>query len=164
VRGTVSGIADAAIAELVLTIAGDMPGNDPIPAGHISAAAESAARILVVEDEFLVAMMLENDLNDAGFNVVGLANSAEKAVAMAKAERPDLIIMDIRLIGERDGIDAATQIYGETGIRCMFATAQGDQQSRARAEAARPIGWLQKPYGRAALLVAVHQALAALKN
>lgn len=150
--------------EQVLTIAGDIPGNDPFPAGHISAAVESAARILVVEDEFLVAMMLENDLNDAGFKVVGLANSAEKAVAMAKTEQPDLIIMDIRLIGERDGIDAATQIYNETGIRSIFATAHGDRQSRARAEAARPVGWLQKPYGRAALLVAVRQALASLGN
>jgi CheY-like chemotaxis protein len=147
-----------------LTIAGDIPGIDPIPAGHIGPAAQRASRILVVEDEFLVAMMLESDLNDADYNVVGLANSADMAVAMARAERPDLIIMDIRLIGERDGIDAATQIYNETGIRCMFATAHADQQSRTRAEAAHPIGWLQKPYGRAALLVTVQQALAALKR
>jgi DNA-binding response OmpR family regulator len=102
-------------------------------------------RILVVEDEYLVAMMMENDLDEAGFNIVGIANSAEKAVAMALTEKPDFIIMDIRLIGERDGIDAALEIFTKTGIRCLFATAHGDAQSKTRAAAASPLGWLQKP-------------------
>ncbi len=120
-------------------------------------------RILVVEDEYLVAMMMENDLGEAGFNIVGIANSADKAVAMALTERPDLIIMDIRLIGERDGIDAAQEIFTKTAIRCLFATAHGDVQSKTRAEAASPLGWLQKPYGRAALIGAVRQAVEQLK-
>lgn len=120
-------------------------------------------RILVVEDEYLVAMMMENDLDEAGFNIVGIANSAEKAVAMALTEKPDFIIMDIRLIGERDGIDAALEIFTKTGIRCLFATAHGDAQSKTRAAAASPLGWLQKPYGRAALVGAVRDAAAQLK-
>jgi CheY-like chemotaxis protein len=120
-------------------------------------------RVLVVEDEYLVAMMVENDLDEAGFNVVGIANSADKAVAMALTEQPDLIIMDIRLIGERDGIDAALEIFTKAGIRCLFATAHGDAQSKARAAAASPLGWLQKPYGRAALIGAAHDAVEKLK-
>ena len=120
-------------------------------------------RILVVEDEYLVAMMMENDLDEAGFNIVGIANSAEKAVAMALTEKPDFIIMDIRLIGELDGIDAALEIFTKTGIRCLFATAHGDAQSKTRAAAASPLGWLQKPYGRAALVGAVRDAAAQLK-
>jgi DNA-binding NarL/FixJ family response regulator len=120
-------------------------------------------RILVVEDEYLVAMMMENDLDEAGFNIVGIANSAEKAVAMALTEKPDFIIMDIRLIGERDGVDAALESFTKTGIRGLFATAHGDAQSKTRAAAASPLGWLQKPYGRAALVGAVRDAAAQLK-
>jgi CheY-like chemotaxis protein len=120
-------------------------------------------RILVVEDEYLVAMMVENDLDEAGFNIVGIANSAEKAISMALSEQPDLIIMDIRLIGERDGIDAALEIFTKTGIRCLFATAHGDAQSKTRAAAASPLGWLQKPYGRAALIGAAREAAEQLK-
>ena len=82
---------------------------------------------------------------------------------MALTEQPDLIIMDIRLIGERDGIDAAMEIFTKTGIRCLFATAHGDAQSKSRATAASPLGWLQKPYGRASLIDAVRQAVEQLK-
>ncbi|MBS0273258.1 MAG: response regulator [Proteobacteria bacterium] len=120
-------------------------------------------RILVVEDEYLIAMMMENDLDEAGYNVVGIANSAEKAVFLATTEQPDLIIMDIRLIGGRDGIDAALEIFAKTGIRCLFATAHGDAQSKTRAIAASPLGWLQKPYGRAALIKAAREAVEQLK-
>ncbi|HEY7978941.1 MAG TPA: response regulator [Rhizomicrobium sp.] len=120
-------------------------------------------RILVVEDEYLVAMMVENDLDEAGFNIVGIANSADRAVAMALTEEPDFIIMDIRLIGERDGIEAALEIFAKTAIRCLFATAHGDVQSKTRAAAASPLGWLQKPYGRAALVAAARQAVEQLK-
>jgi CheY-like chemotaxis protein len=83
---------------------------------------------------------------------------------MALAEQPDLIIMDIHLIGERDGIDAALEIFAKTGIRCLFATAHGDAQSKTRAAAASPLGWLQKPYGRAALVSAAREAVEQLKT
>lgn len=138
-------------------------GSKPSPDAQAGLALSQQPRILVVEDEYLVAMMVENDLDEAGFNIVGIANSAEKAVSMALTEQPDLIIMDIRLIGERDGIDAALEIFAKTGIRCLFATAHGDTQSKTRAAAASPLGWLQKPYGRAALVSAAREAAEKLK-
>lgn len=138
-------------------------GSKPFMDVEAGLALSQQPRILVVEDEYLVAMMVENDLDEAGFNIVGIANSADKAVSMALAEQPDLIIMDIRLIGEHDGIDAALEIFAKTGIRCLFATAHGDPQSKVRAAAASPLGWLQKPYGRAALIGAAREALAQLK-
>lgn len=121
-------------------------------------------RILLVEDEFLVAMTLENDLSDAGFQIVGVANSAEAAVNLARQQRPDLIVMDVRLVGHRNGIDAALEIFSETGIRCIFATAHADPQSKARAEAALPLAWIQKPYAREALVDSVKHALIELRK
>ncbi len=116
-------------------------------------------RVLVVEDEFLIASAVENDLSEGGFEVVAVANTADEAVKIAREARPDLVVMDIRLVGARDGVDAALEIFGETGIRCIFATAHADAHCRARAVAASPLGWLQKPYGREALIGAVEHAI-----
>jgi len=121
-------------------------------------------RILIVEDEFIVSMEMESALAEAGFTVVGVANSADQAVQYAVRERPDLVIMDIRLIGQRDGIDAAIEISRSTGIRCVFATAHRDVQTLARAEAAAPLGWLTKPYTRDMLIEAVTRALLKLRG
>ena len=117
------------------------------------------ARILVVEDDFLVAADIELALIDAGFDVVGVAESADHAVALAAAEQPALILMDIRLAGGSDGIDAAIRIYREQGIRCLFASAHTDTIARKRAEPAQPLGWLQKPYTMGRVVDAVKQAL-----
>ncbi len=81
------------------------------------------ARVLIVEDDFLVAMELETGLADAGFVVTGVAATAEEAIRLAKAERPHLVIMDIRLASVRDGVDAALVLYKTQGIRSLFATA-----------------------------------------
>jgi CheY-like chemotaxis protein len=116
------------------------------------------ARILLVEDEFLIAAAVESDLTEGGHHVVGIAGSADNALALARQKRPDLILMDIRLAGKTDGVDAALQIFEETGIRCIFASAHADAQSKARAAPARPLAWLQKPYGRETLLEAVDRA------
>jgi DNA-binding NarL/FixJ family response regulator len=121
-----------------------------------------SARILLVEDEFLIAAAVENDLCDVGHVIVGVSDSADGAVALAKQERPDLVIMDIRLSGPSDGVDAALRIFRETGIRCIFASAHADAHSRTRAAEARPLAWLQKPYGRETLLETVEAARAEL--
>lgn len=117
------------------------------------------ARVLLVEDDHLVAMEMEDALVDAGLVVVGIAVSADEAVAMARREQPDLAVMDIRLVGPRDGIDAAIDILAQTGIRCIFATAHSDAATRQKAQSAQPLGWLAKPYTPEALVQAVRQAL-----
>ena len=122
------------------------------------------ARILLVEDDFLVAMTMESDLAEGNYEIAGIANSADAAVSLAKKTRPDLVVMDIRLVGPRDGVDAALEIFAATGIRCLFATANADSQARARAASAQPLGWLQKPYGREALLSALAGAVQMLQS
>lgn len=121
-------------------------------------------RILVVEDEYLTAMYAEQALLDAGFQVIGPAASADKAVSLACAEEPDLVVMDIRLLGERDGIDAAKDIFERIGIRCVFATAYSTPDIRRRAQSTAPLGWLPKPYTPVALVHTVRSALAAART
>ena len=119
------------------------------------------ARILIVEDDYFVAMEIEHQLQEAGFDVVGVASTAEQAIRIGAAERPQLVIMDIRLAGYRDGIEAALELSSKFGIRSIFATAHGDSDTRRRAQLANPLGWLTKPYSASALLATVSAALAA---
>lgn len=131
----------------------DPPGKRP----------DEPARILVVEDDFLVAMQVEAALGDAGFALAGTASSADEAVALAASHRPTLIVMDIRLAGTRDGVDAALEIHRALGLRCVFASAHADPEMRRRAAPAEPLGWLQKPYSMFSLIEAIRHALTTLQ-
>jgi CheY-like chemotaxis protein len=126
--------------------------------GHTGNAVRPARRVLVVEDEFFLAVQIEEWLLEGGFEVVDVVHTAEEAVAVADTERPDLVIMDIRLASETDGIAAALEILDRTGIRCIFATAFADAATRERGEKARPFAWLGKPVTEDALLGAVKAA------
>jgi DNA-binding response OmpR family regulator len=120
--------------------------------------------ILIVEDDYLVAMQMEDALREAGFDVVGIAVSADQAIALASSYHPVLAVMDIRLAGKRDGIDAAVEIFRDYGIRCIFATAHADEKSRDRAIAAAPLDWIQKPYNMESLVACVRKSLRGLKD
>jgi two-component system, response regulator PdtaR len=115
--------------------------------------------ILIVEDDFLAAMEIESVLKEAGYAIAGVATHADEAVRLAKSATPTLVIMDIRLAGNSDGVDAALDIFRATGIRSIFATAHYDVHTRARAQAATPLGWLPKPYAPHALLALVKKAV-----
>jgi DNA-binding NarL/FixJ family response regulator len=117
------------------------------------------ARILIVEDDFLIAMQTEAALTAAGFEVIGPATTAEEAVALAKQERPLLAVMDIRLASKRDGIDAARELFQDLGIRCIFATAHDDAVTRELVRPYAPLGWLSKPYAMGSLVALVSEAL-----
>jgi two-component system, response regulator PdtaR len=125
---------------------------------------DAAPRILVVEDEYLVALQAESWLVEAGFDVVGIATSAQEAVALAEAKRPALVVMDVRLRGQVDGIDAALDIFQANGTRCIFATAHHDDRARSRAEPAQPLGWLPKPYAMECLVDMTRRALESLRK
>lgn len=116
-------------------------------------------KILIVEDDFLIAMQTESALMEAGFGVIGVATTADEALTLARAHKPALAVMDIRLAGQRDGVEVAGDLFREHGIRCVFATAHDDEQVRARAEAFAPLGWLAKPYTMASLVSLVRAAL-----
>ncbi|HYW17345.1 MAG TPA: response regulator [Allosphingosinicella sp.] len=154
-------------AEAISAESGDPGGagyGSPIEDSETEAgpAAAPTPSILLVEDDFLISMEMETGLEEAGYEVVGVAATAEDAVAIAAARRPALVVMDIRLASARDGVDAALEIYRTLGIRSLFASANGDSQVRARAAPARPLGWVAKPYRVETLLKAVEEALAGL--
>ena len=116
-------------------------------------------RILIVEDEFLIAIAAEEALLAAGFEVVGIADSYEAALGMADALRPDLALMDIRLKSDKDGIDTATELRQRHDIPSIFTSGNQDPANVTRAAACRPAAWLPKPYSDEQLVEMVFVAL-----
>lgn len=102
-------------------------------------------RVLIVEDEFFISLDMQNLVQALGHVVVGVAVSADQAVQLAQREQPDVALVDIRLIGQRDGIDAAGEIFNRFGVPSLFVTANTDPQTRGRAQAVQPLGFLEKP-------------------
>jgi len=98
------------------------------------------ARILVVEDERLVALALEQCLKAIGHDVVALVTTGQEAVRKAVELEPDLVLMDIRLKGEVDGIEAAVRIHDNFGTPIVYLTAYSDDNTLERARAAQPYG------------------------
>ena len=126
--------------------------------------ADESDRILIVEDDMLVANEMEATLYDAGFEIVGIVATGKEALQLAEAERPMLAVMDIRIAGDRDGIDTALELFRSQGLRCIFASAHSDHDSRLRAQPAAPLGWLQKPYTMASLTAMVRAAVRELRS
>lgn len=142
-----------------------------LPKGHRSAKRDSALeaqpitgvsttrrRILIVDDDWLISLHLEQLLITAGYEVVGIATDAATAITLAERERPDLVLMDIRLQGPVDGVEAAREIIDRFAIQSLFISAHTDQGTVTRALTARPRGWLPKPFTEAELLEAVGAA------
>jgi two-component system, response regulator PdtaR len=116
-------------------------------------------RILIVEDEMFVAMDIEWVVKKAGHQAIGFAGTAERAVALAAELDPDLVLMDIRLRGERDGIDAAIEIRKRFDIPCLVISAYTDALTRERATPARVLGFISKPFNHAQLEIALNGGL-----
>lgn len=118
-----------------------------------------APRILVVEDQYFVALDCEQQLSAAGFDCVGVATTAAGALDLAEREKPDLIVMDVRMSSRSDGVEAAIVIYERLGIRCIFATGYADETIRREAERAKPLGWVEKPYSAERLIAQIYRGL-----
>jgi DNA-binding NarL/FixJ family response regulator len=116
-------------------------------------------KVLIIEDNLLLSMQMEDALTEAGFHVVGKAVSADQALAFARQARPDVMVVDIRLEGDGDGIAVATKIYAELGIRSIFASSFVAADLKERGTAAKPLGWLTKPFDMDALIDLVRDSL-----
>lgn len=103
-------------------------------------------RILIVEDEAIVAMDIESRLAALGYVFAGRASSGARALALVEAERPDLVLMDIRLQGEMDGIEAAREIHQRFQLPVIFLTAYSEETTLERAKLAEPFGYILKPF------------------
>jgi CheY-like chemotaxis protein len=112
---------------------------------------------LIVEDEFFIALDVQAIVEALGHTIVGIAVSAEQAVTKAEIEKPDLVLMDIRLNGARDGIEAANEIHERFGIDSIFVTANTDPLTKQRAQSVKPVAFLEKPLTEARLRQALEQ-------
>lgn len=116
-------------------------------------------RILIVEDEAVTAMDLAAELRGLGYEVCGMEDTAEGAVAAVEREEPGLVLMDVRLGGNGDGIEAARQISGRHDVAVVFLTAHSDEETLGRALSVSPYGYIVKPFRARELKVAVELAL-----
>jgi signal transduction histidine kinase len=117
------------------------------------------ANILVVEDESVTAMEIQASLERMGHSVVGVVNSGEKAIKKAEEAEPDLIMMDIHIKGEMDGIETASRIRSRAPIPVIFITAYADDEKLSRAKLTLPFGYILKPFQERELKVTVEMAL-----
>ncbi|MGB8891554.1 MAG: response regulator, partial [Methanoregula sp.] len=117
------------------------------------------SKILVVDDEALIAMRLEERLSSLGYTVVGMAASGEDAIDKARSTRPDLVLMDIVMPGRMNGIDSAKIISDELDIPVVFITAYADDEIIKKAKSVRPYGYIVKPINELEIKAAIEVAL-----
>src|SRR5262245_4006927 len=125
-------------------------------AGEDSISPLRQPRVLIVEDQALIALALAADLKAMYCEVVGRAASGEAAVELARRLQPDIVLVDVHLVGGMDGIEAAIRINAECAPRLIFVTAYADGPDRPRMEALRPTAILSKPYHPNELNLAVN--------
>ena len=119
----------------------------------------SSEKIMVVEDEWVVADQLCTSLKELGYTVCSTASTGYEAIMNVEAERPDLILMDIVLKGRMDGIEAADRINSQFNIPVIYLTAHTNQEYIERAKQTNPFGYLIKPYNQRELHATIEMAL-----
>ena len=117
------------------------------------------AKILVVEDEVIIGMEIKQNLQNLGYEVTSIVDTGDDAINKAEQDKPDLILMDIRIQGDKDGIDTAEEIRNKFGIPVIFSTAYLDQERIERAKITMPFGYVLKPIQERDLKVTLEMAL-----
>ncbi|MEN6610397.1 MAG: response regulator [Methanoregulaceae archaeon] len=116
-------------------------------------------KVLVVEDDPIIANLVEMFLSRKGYTICGKAETGEFAIARAAEEQPDLVLMDIGLRGELDGIFAAKYILNAFNIPVVFLTGNSDDETIRQATKAEPFGFITKPFGDTDLYSSIEIAL-----
>jgi DNA-binding LytR/AlgR family response regulator len=119
----------------------------------------SKPNILVVEDESIVSKDIQHSLKKLGYHVVGAASTGEKALELVRLERPDIVLMDIMLKGEMNGIETAEIIRTELAIPVIFLTAYADESTLAKAKITEPYGYIIKPFKEIDLHTSIEMAI-----
>src|SRR5579864_8804735 len=116
-------------------------------------------RALIVEDETLIAEELKERLERFGFLVIAAVDTAEEGIQIATTERPDLVLMDVRLRGEKDGVQAAAEIRQRVDVPVIYLTAYSDRATLDRAKHTEPYGYVLKPFHERELQVTIELAM-----
>ena len=115
--------------------------------------------VLVIEDESIVSKDIQHSLKKLGYNVVGAASTGEKAIELADSTKPDIILMDIMLKGEMNGIAAADEIRKNNSIPVIFLTAYADESTLSKAKITEPYGYILKPFKQIDLHTTIEMAI-----
>jgi PAS domain S-box-containing protein/putative nucleotidyltransferase with HDIG domain len=115
-------------------------------------------RLLIVEDENLVARDIENMAAGQGYEVCGLASTGDQAIAMAAEFQPDIVLMDVVIKGSQDGISAAEKIWESYRIPIIYVTAYADEHTLKRARITEAFGYILKPFDERELKIAIEMA------
>lgn len=107
---------------------------------------DRAAKILIVEDEMVIAANISLQLSDLGYEVTGILPRGEEALSQIKIEKPDIVLMDIQLKGEMDGIETAKEIEEQYRIPIIYLTANSDEAHFNRAKETHPYAFISKPF------------------
>ena len=102
-------------------------------------------KVMVVEDDAIIGMDIEHRVRRLGYEVTGVADTAEEAIELAADTKPDIALMDIRLRGDIDGIDTARMLKEQFSLPVIFITAYSDLKMRSRALDLNPLGYIVKP-------------------
>lgn len=116
-------------------------------------------RALIVEDETLIAEELKERLALLGFSIIAAVDTAEEGIEIATRERPDLVLMDIRLKGEKDGVQAAAEIRKQVDVPIVYLTAYSDRLTVERAKKTEYDGFILKPFHRGELQSTIDVAM-----
>ena len=116
------------------------------------------ADVLIVEDQVLIAIHLQDLVEEAGLRVTAIAHDAAEALSAVARQRPSFALMDIRLARGGDGIEVARHIYDAYGVRCLFLSANIDDDVRRKVEPLQPLGFIGKPFLAAEVIAAVRDA------
>lgn len=116
-------------------------------------------RILIVEDEIITAEDIRESLQDMGYSVLGIVSSGEEAIEKLEMEKTDLVLMDIMLMGEMDGIETANEIRSRFNIPVVYLTAYADKKILERAKISEPFGYILKPFNERELQINIEIGL-----
>ncbi|MCX7039723.1 MAG: response regulator, partial [Spirochaetes bacterium] len=120
----------------------------------------SKARIMVVEDEGVVALQIKEALEGMGYQVPGIALTGEEAVAKVLDMEPDLVLMDIQLKGGLNGVEAAGRIRARLDVPIVYLTAFSDEETLEQAQLTEPYGYVLKPFEERSLHAIIQMSLA----
>ncbi len=108
-------------------------------------------QILIVEDDLILSLLLEKQVQRMGYHVVAKVNSGEEAIVKIRECKPDLVLMDIKLIGEMDGVEAIVAVRDFSDVPVLYLTGNSDETTRKRAQTTDPVAYMVKPVDMALL-------------
>lgn len=125
---------------------------------------DSPAKILIVEDEMIIGANISLQLSKLGYDVTGIVSRGEEALTHVRQSKPDIVLMDIQLKGELDGIETVNQMHLESDIPIIYLTANADDENFERAKSTNPFAFISKPFKKLDLQHAIELTMDRLER